>query len=262
MINNEQLVIDIAITSSAKKRPGRAPGLYTYTIVECDEKEYAIVTVKHKTNDVKFVIDHCNLAEVLTKSWHLSSGKYIATHSMLPNGKSKEIYLHNFIKENCINEDPDKIVVHINNNMLDNRVENLRIVDESTYVPLRNRKRRITLPANCGFVVDDIPKYLTFTKATGEHGDRFVIEIPQINMSIKLQSSKKISLKRKLNDAIEKLNEIYKTHPSINPLADEALKHELNTSLRYILEYHNDLSMPLLNTIIHPDAIPSHSSNM
>jgi hypothetical protein len=227
---------------STKKQGGRLPGLYTCDLVTYKEKEYAIITIQHKKDEIRFVIDHSNLKELLTKSWHLSSGKYIATHYLLADGKSKEVYLHNFIKDNCIKDAEDKVIIHINNNMFDNRLENLRLIDASEYVPLRNnRKRRITLPDDCGFSVDDIPKYLSFMKVTGEHGDRFAIEIPQLNLFLKLSSSKKISLKEKFEEAKEKLNEIYKNYPNLNPYMNEELTLSLNTSFNDILEGRGDV---------------------
>jgi hypothetical protein len=229
--------------TSTIKRGGRLPGLYTYYTVSYNEKEYSVITIKHIKTDIRFVIDHCNLTEVLTKSWHLSSGKYIATHYSLPDGKSKEVCLHNFIKEKCMNESEDKLVLHINNNMLDNRVENLRIVKSDEYFPLRaNRKRKITLPPDSGFTVDEIPKYLSYMKASGEHGDRFAIEIPQLNLFLKLASSKKILLKDKFEEAKKRLSEIYTTYPNVNPAVDDEIKLELNNSLEYILDSkHNPL---------------------
>jgi len=227
----------LPLTGKEVIRGGRPPGLYTYHIVKYLEKEYAVITIMHKKNEVRFVIDNCNLTEVLTKSWHLSSGKYIATHYTLPDGKTKEVYLHNFIKDNCMNDTTDKVVIHINNNMLDNRLENLRFVDASEHIPSRNnRKRIITLPPDSGFEIDDIPKYLSFMKATGEHGHRFAIEIPQLNLYMKLSSSKKISLKEKFEEAKQKLIEIYQTYPDVNPNRNDAIKLELNTSLENILQ--------------------------
>ena len=226
--------------SASIKHGGRLPGLYTHYIVKYNEKEYAVITIQHKNNEVKFVIDNFNLVNVLTRSWHLSSGKYIATHYKLPSGKSKEVFLHNFIKDECMNDTTNKVVVHINNNMLDNRIENLRLIESSEHFPSRsNRKRTIVLPPNSGFSVDDIPKYLSFMKANGEHGDRFAIEIPQLNLFQKLSSSKKILLKDKFEEAKEVLSGIYKTYPEINPANNEAKKLELDRSLEKILELNN-----------------------
>lgn len=235
----------LPLTGKEVIRGGRPPGMYAYHLVTYLEKEYAVITITHKKNEVRFVIDNCNLTDVLTKGWHLSSGKYIATHYTLPDGKIKEVYLHNFIKDNCMHGSGDttntsnpsnKVVIHINNNMLDNRLENLRLVDASEYISSRNnRKRIITLPPDCGFTVDDIPKYLSFMKASGEHGHRFAIEIPQLNLYMKLSSSKKISLQEKFEEAKQKLVEIYKIYPDVNPNRNDAIILELNTSLDHIL---------------------------
>lgn len=235
-IISRELLPVLPLTGKEVIRGGRLPGPYTCDIVTYREKEYAVITIQHKKNEVRFIIDNCNLAEVLTKCWHLSSGKYIATHYTLPDGKSKEVYLHNFIKENCMNEPYSSTVLHINNNMLDNRIENLRCIDSSKYFPVRNnRKRRITLPPDCGFEVDDIPKYISYMKANGEHGDRFSIEIPQLNIFTKLSSSKKVSLKDKFDEAKEKLDEIYKNYPDLTANNNETLKLELNNSFRDIV---------------------------
>lgn len=207
------------------------------------EKEYAVVVINHIHSDVRFVIDSCNLTEVLSKSWHLSSGRYIATQQTLPDGKSREICLHNLIKERCMSAAADRVVVHINNNLLDNRVENFRLVDPSEHLLVRNnRKRRITLPPDCGFTVDEIPKYVSFMKAGGEHGDRFAIEIPQLNIYQKMTSSKKITLKEKFEELQKRMQEIYTTYPDIDPQTDDELKRELNRSLDYILS-HADASL-------------------
>jgi len=236
--------LNTSITTSDRsaKRGGRLPGLYTYDFVDYSGNEYAVITIQHKKQDVRFVIDSCNLTEVLTKSWHLSSGKYIATHYTLPDGRIKEICLHTFIKDNCMTDTGDKVVIHINNNYLDNRVENLRLIESSDYFPLRNnRKRTITLPPDSGFAVEDIPKYVSFLKASGEHGDRFAIEIPQLHLFMKLSSSKKVSLKDKFEEVKQKLNEIYISYPEANPHIDDALKSELNTSFEYIIHYNDEL---------------------
>ena len=136
-----------------------------------------------------------------------------------------------------MNDLSDSVILHINNNMLDNRTENLRIVKSTDYFPLRNnRKRTITLPDDCGFTADDIPKYVCFMKSSGEHGDRFAIEIPQLNLFLKMSSSKKISLKDKFEEVKQKLNELYELYPQINPQFDHDLKLELNSSFEYIVQ--------------------------
>jgi hypothetical protein len=221
---------------STIKHGGRLPGIYKYDLVEHNGKSYAVISIQHKTSDIKFIIDQCNLTSVLNKPWHLSSGKYIATNYLLKDGTSKELYLHNFIKETCMNEF-NRSVIHINNNMLDNRSENLRLVEPSEHIYQKvGRKRTVVLPPNCGFTVEDIPKYICFTKASGEHGDRFTIEIPKLNICRKLTCSKKVPIEDKFKEAKKILDEIYVSYPEINPNTDESLRKELNESFEEILK--------------------------
>lgn len=220
---------------STVKQGGRLPGIYKYDLVNHNGKSYAVISIQHKSNEVQFVIDQCNLTSVLNRPWHLSSGKYIATN-YIKDGINKELYLHNFIKETCMNEF-NKTIVHINNNMLDNRSENLRLVDATEYINQKGgRKRTVVLPDNCGFTVDDIPKYVSFTKASGEHGDRFVIEIPKLNISRKLTCSKKVPIEDKFKEVKKLLDEIYVAYPDLNPGADDAMKKQLNESFQEIVK--------------------------
>ena len=232
----EKISTDInEVGISSIKHGGRLPGIYKCDTVEYNGKSYVVISIQHKKSDIKFIIDQCNLSLVLTRPWHLSSGKYIATNYTVEGGKNKEVYLHNFIKENCMKEF-HKSIVHINNNMLDNRCENLRLIDTSEYISQKtSRKRTLTLPDNCGFTAEDIPKYICFTKASGEHGDRFVIEIPKLNISRKLSCSKKISIEDKFKEAKQLLEEIYITYPELRPNADELLRVELNKSFDVIV---------------------------
>jgi hypothetical protein len=220
--------------STNSKQGGRLPGLSMYDIVKYNNMSYIVFTIQHKKEDIQFVIDSNQITKVLEKSWHLSSGKYIATHIISDSGQIKELYLHTFLKENEIQE--DMRVIHISGNALDNRFENLRIVKSDDFVVSTNkRKRNVQLPADCGFLADDIPTHINYTKASGEHGDRFVIEIPKINIYKKLSSSKKIPLKDKLEEAKKVIFDIYKEYPEIDPNKDDYLKQYLIKSFSDIL---------------------------
>jgi hypothetical protein len=221
------------------EKRGRTPGKFTYNIVNYNDNMYAVVSIPHKKEIIKFVIDYCDLSKIIDKPWHLSSGKYIATNYALEDGTYKELYLHNFLKgkTNIVDEDNKKeYVIHINNNLFDNRMENLRIVDSNDYYHGKSkRKRTITLPTDCGITPDEIPKYILYIKSDGKHGDRFTIEIPRLNIFRKLTSSKKVSLKEKLDEAIKALYDIYKEHPEVDANREDALKKSLLDSFYTIL---------------------------
>jgi hypothetical protein len=223
---------------SSAKNSGRLPGLCSYERVKYKDTVYAVITIQHKKSDVRFVIDDTNLDKVMKKAWHLSSNKYIATTFILEDGTTKEIYLHNFLKERITIVDgiEKDYVIHINGNYLDNRLENLRIVDSDEYHSTKSkRKRTITLPADCGFLPDDIPRYISFMKANGDHGDRFVLEVPKLNIFRKLSSSKKIPLKEKLEEAKKLLKDLFESYPELNPEKDLELKTSLLQSYNEIL---------------------------
>lgn len=225
--------------STNSKQGGRLPGLSTYDIICYNNMSYVVFTIQHKKEDIQFVIDSNQLTKVLEKSWHLSSGRYIATHIVSENGTIKEVYLHNFLKENEIQG--DLRVIHISGNSLDNRFENLRVVKSDEFVVSTNkRKRSVQMPADCGFQPDDIPTHINYTRASGEHGDRFVIEIPKLNIYKKLSSSKKIPLKDKLEEAKKLLFDIYKDYPEIDPNKDDNLKQYLMQSFSDILNTSNE----------------------
>lgn len=219
---------------SSFRQSGRLPGLCTYETVMYNNKIYNVVYIQHKKQDIQFVIDESNLSKVLSRPWHLSSGKYIATNYKLDDKKNKEVYLHNFLMGDSVDESTNRRIIHINNNFLDNRLENLRLVNFSINKPKRTRV--ITLPPDCGFATDDIPKYISYVKPSGEHYDRFSIEIPQLNIFRKLTSSKKISLKDKLEEAKKTLYEIYREYPEADPNKDDELISSLNISFTKILE--------------------------
>jgi len=214
-----------------------------YNVVKHNEKMYAIITIQHKKQDIDFVIDYENLSKIVNKHWHLSSGKYIATTYILENGTSKELYLHNFLKGKNVKETgiEKEYVIHINNNLLDNRIENLRVVDSTQYHCRKSKKERnITLPSDCGFTPNEIPKYISYCKPNGEHGDRFTIEIPRLNIFKKLTSSKKIQLIHKLEEAKKVLNELYEEYPEIDPNRENDLKNALLDSFNTIVSLHKN----------------------
>ena len=88
------------------------------------------------------------------------------------------------------------------------------------------RQRNITLPEGCEVLPEEIPRHIWYIKAHGAHGDRFAIEFKSENLCWKTTSSKKISLKQKLEEAKDKLKELYVNYPHLNPFAIEKIQKE------------------------------------
>jgi hypothetical protein len=219
---------------------GRYPGIIHYREVSYNNKEYTIGTILFKEKEIEFVIDKDDFSKIEDKAWHLSSEKYISS-SFIHDNKRKELYLHNLIMNRL--EFPGKgskeTVDHINRIGLDNRKENLRIVSQSQQnMNQIQRSRSILLPEGCDILPEDIPRHIWYIKSHGAHGDRFAIEFKTENICWKTTSSKKVSLKDKLSQAKNKLQEFYKQYPLIDPFNTEKVNIEqsLKKSFELILQ--------------------------
>lgn len=222
------------------RNSGRRPGIIDYRFVIYNEKEYGVGTIQHNNSEIQFVFDKEEFDRIEKRPWHLSSGKYIGSTFYLDGGVKLELYLHNLImNRNAFNGKGSKESVdHMNRNGLDNRKENLRILTQSQQnINQSKKKRNVILPEGCGIDADTIPKHIWYVRAQGNHGDRFAIEFKTENICWKTTSSKKVSLVDKLQEAKEKLNELYLQYPHLNPNYEENKIQELNKSFQEIINY-------------------------
>jgi hypothetical protein len=207
---------------------GRPSGYIEYIEVVYRNKEYIVGRLSYKGDLVQFVFDKEDADKVVEHSWHKSSNNYISSACKYKN-KRKELYLHNLVMNRL--EFPGKgareSVDHINRNGLDNRKENLRLITQSEQnMNQTKRQRSITLPDGCGIDPSEIPRHIWYIKAQGAHGDRFAIEFKTEKICWKSSSSKKLSLKEKLQEAKDKLQEFYVQYPHLNPFDTNKLDQE------------------------------------
>ena len=223
------------------KKVGRKPIPVIYKKVIYNDKEYIVGTVTSLNNiQTKFVFDADDELKIISNNWCITSVGYVSSHTKI-NNIDRQLLLHNVImnRDTFPGRGAKETVDHINRNPLDNRKENLRILTQTEQnINQSIRKRHIIkLPENCEIDPDTIPKHIWYIKPNGLHGDRFGIDFKTENIKWKTTSSKKISLKDKLNDAKLKLNEFYHVYPYLNPNLEEKIvkEIELNNSFNTII---------------------------
>lgn len=143
-------------------------------------------------NDVEFIMS-------LNKEWKCSENGNIYCHCA-----NKKIYLHDIIMSRKILDNKNLVkqnntqIIHINRIGLDNRRDNLEY-------KIKVRTRYAKLPPDCGINVNDIPQHVCYMKGDDTHGERFIVELN--DKFWKTTSSKKVSLKYKLEEAKKYLSE-------------------------------------------------------
>ena len=209
-------------------------GKVDYRTVE----NYVIGSLLYKGMCVDFVIDVADLSGVQAYKWHYASNSYIATSILVDvdvSGttvqKKRELYLHNLLMK----PRPQEAVQHISKNGLDNRRENLRLVDAGTLNNQTKKRRNVELPSMCGIRPEEIPKHIWYVQANGYHRDRFAIEFKTEGILWKSTSSKDVSLKEKLESAKKHLEILYAEYPQLDPKREEAVAKLLEESFQTIL---------------------------
>ena len=203
--------------------------------------EATVGSILFKGMLIEFVFDTIDLPAVGEHKWHYASGAYIATSVKVDLSgveKKRELYLHSLL----LKPGPTQTVQHISKNGLDNRRQNLRLVDDSDSTSGHAKKKRnVELPALCGIKPEDIPKHIWYVQANGYHRDRFAIEFKTEGILWKSTSSKLVSLQEKLDQAKAKLEDLYKIYPHLDPKLEEERIRSLNASFQAIL---TDLPSP------------------
>ena len=209
-------------------------GKATYRIVD----QAVIGTILYKGMALEFAFDLADLSGIQSHKWHYSSN-YIATSvtvtvdcSGTPIEKKRELYLHNFLMK----PRPHEAVQHISKNGLDNRRANLRLVDTGTLNNQTKKKRNVELPPLCGLKADQIPKHIWYVQANGYHRDRFAIEFKTEGILWKSTSSKEVSLQEKLDQAKDRLKDLYEIYPHLDPTKEEAEGKALEESFQILMK--------------------------
>jgi hypothetical protein len=191
-----------------------------YQKIKYKNSNYAVIKIKYKNLDLPILLDweHFPKIKNLNKTWRCNKQGFISTiHTY--DGVDKEVFMHDIVmalKQKAEGKKPqDKAIIHINRIGLDNRAENLMYdtPDKNNHKNMRKKSRIITLPESSGINVDEIPTYVWYMKPNGLHGERFFIDIG--NVQWKTTSSKRLSLRYKLEEAKSYLRNLKQTRPDL-----------------------------------------------
>jgi hypothetical protein len=187
-------------------------------IVDTDKGEYVVIPFKFKDQLFPVIIDKniYKIVNKLDKKWYVNDRGCIY---YIDKTKESNIYLHELIKiiDSSLNKTvlEDKAIIHLNRIPFDNRIENLSYdtIDKKHKKNLKKKKRTATLPKSSGIKISDLPTFMWYIKNNDSHGDRFFISVDDIRW--KSTSSKKISLRYKLEESKKYLRDLRETRPDI-----------------------------------------------
>ena len=207
---------------SYKVSEGKFAGQYRNMYWKVRDNENETYYLIHIKDDIYTKISKRDINKVLNydnvrPSWYINSNGYIGSTIRI-NNNVKQIYLHQLIMD-VHNEDLtnyEKTVDHINHDKLDNRRQNLRLVNMSVQNANRDKaERRVDaceLP-NC-IEQKDLPKYVVYRKEfLDKEKNKFreyfyICNHPKLEKNWDTTKSNEISIKEKLRLVKLKLQEL------------------------------------------------------
>lgn len=188
--------------------------------LEHHKKRYTVAYINQSGTKIPIVLDRdvYKVIRKLDKRWYINNKNHIyCLHSKDSN--TYPVYLHEIVVKLSKNNDYDNMsnvpIIHINNIHFDNRIENLQFdTPDKDCAKNTKKKRRIIDLAHHGINVDNLPTYLWYLKPDKSHGDRFIIEMPNI-LTWRSTASKKVSLRYKLEEAKKYLRFMKSVNPEI-----------------------------------------------
>lgn len=233
-----------------------------YKIINYNDNKFAVFKLATKYIHCNLcIVDFSDFDKVKNLKWDCVNG-YAGSELKIKGNKCYKslatLYLHNFVMNKLTFEGKGQVITvdHINRNPLDNRKENLHLINQSEQNLNQNKKlRQLVLPENSHIKIDDIPRGVSYIPTFKNHGDGFEVHLPQFNGSIlKYYSSrdKTLSLRFKL-EQIKKFLRYTK-----NKFPEEFAKHHVETE-------YNQNEIDLIrsyNEIIKLSGFPEHKNNL
>jgi len=179
--------------------------------------------------------------EKFNKSWHITDkGMVVTTHKTINNGNEyiREVYMHDLVLK--LNKMYTQFpTLHINRLGVDNRKTNLMEdkIDKETTKNIKKKERIINLMCS-GIESNDLPSYVWYLKESDSHGERFMVNIGDIKW--KSSSSKKLSLRYKLEETKKYLRYLKNTRPDL--FTDYSMNGDLNEEGKLMLKTYIEIS--------------------
>ena len=200
---------------------GKDAGKEKNPIFKCMNKDNQIVYLL-KCNDDYTLVDEKCLEKLKTFdnkccTWYKLNNGYIGAH-VKKNQKDSILLLHQYLMDYYGNGTTkgSLSVDHLNWNKLDNRLSNLRLVDQSTQNRNRDKRKRNSNAQPLPDGISDLPKYVSYgtnhyslKDGTRVKRDFFVIEgHPNSKREITSTKSNKVSIHEKYTEILQKLQEL------------------------------------------------------
>ncbi len=231
--------------------PGRYATPIQWTPVSFHGKDLIVGKVKFKDSYIYCINDAEDKFRLKMHNWYVVTGSYMGCYA-LHNNQRKTRFMHNYImeRESFNGKGQDETVDHINGVGFDNRRCNLRLISQSLQNMNTKQRTRTTTQLPEGIDPSEIPRNIWYIPPSETHGDRFVVEVKGIpdvgDICKKTTSSRTVSSKNKLEEAIKIRNDIFKKYPVLVEYSRDAPQ-----SIRLKKEYENIIAIAKNETPPH-----------
>ncbi len=210
--------------------------------VEYHAKRYTVSNIIHSGIKLPILLDRdiYKIIKNLNKQWYVNDKNHVyCMHSTDNQNQAYPLYMHDIVIKLSSSEYYHGIpIIHINNIHFDNRYENLQFdIPEKEYSKNTKKKKRTINLKKYGINVNELPTYMWYLKPDKTHGARFVVDIPN-HLSWRSTSSKKVSLRYKLEEAKKYLRHMKEMRPDI--FSEYSMNGDLTSKG---MELYNEYSM-------------------
>lgn len=192
-----------------------------YRKISYNGKDYAVCKMNYKDYNLPITLDWNDYSKIkqLNKKWRCNQSGFVSCPHTV-DGETRDVYLHELImllkdQEEGLGGRKDSPIIHINRIGLDNRRENLMydIYNKDYQKNIKKKRRTVELPIETGIDPDEIPTYIWYMRPDASHGDRFMVNIGDVNW--KTTSSNNVSLRYKLEEAKLYLRHLLRKRPDL-----------------------------------------------